>query len=625
MSAAIQFHPTFFAWTAAGLSAILFLAVLSRWEFSGGDRSFLFLILCNLGWDIGYIFSWPFENASAPPYLVMFGSACLLPGAFLDFLVYALAFADRRPVFVAYGIGTVLAGWGLANGITNPWKISLWGFIASFTLAAFGMTWTALRSTHPVVRFRARYLIIAILAASVGGLADLAQGIGGHPPAAGVLGGAIALAILAVATARLEVVATHPLALDVTVYGAMAAVYAGLAFLLSRTLTPVWSLSVISAFAVVTVRPASEALTLFLKRVLLGIRQEPAEVLRTIRSAILFSRMESELVQNVCGLIGKTFGLDHCAFLSDRSRLSLQEIEFLSKGHVMASDLERLPSGAIKAYSQSGQLAVALGFFRDGAFVGALLLSPKKNGRRFFPDDIRLLETIGEELTFAHENLRLSRRERLAKLGEAIAVVSHEIKNPLTTLIGSAEILRTGKVTPELREIGNHLFSELRRLKNLVNEYLDFARPFDIRPTRFDLAALVREVTRPLESAGIRVELNGEIPIHADESGIRHVLLNLIQNAKDAGANAPVAISVFRDNADAVVQVKDSGPGLDKSIRGREFEPFVTSKSGGTGLGLAICKHIIDAHGGKISLSDHSGGATAEFRLSAASDSAKRA
>ncbi len=615
MSAAIPFHPTLFAWIAAGLSAILFLAVLSRWEFSRGDLSFLFLILCNLGWDLGYIFSWPFEETLAAPYLVMFVSACLLPGAFLDFLSYALVFAARRPVFVAYGVGTVLAGWGLVNGIANSWKISLWVFIASSTLAAFGMTWTALRSTHPVVRFRARYLTVAILAASVGGLADLAQGISGHAPAAGVLGGAIALAILAIATARLEVVATHPLAMDMTVYGAIVAVYAGLAYVLYRALNPLWSLAIMATFAVVTVRPAAEALTLFLKRVLLGIRHEPTDVLRAVRSGILSSRSETELVQNVCGLIDKTLGLDHCAFLSDRSRLSLQEIELLSKGHVTASDLDSLPPGAIKSYSQTGRLAAALGFFRDGAFTGALLLSPKNNGRRFFPDDLRLLETIGEELTFAHENFRMARRERLAKLGEAIAVVSHEIKNPLTTLIGSAEILRTGNVSPEFREIGNHLFAELQRLKNLVNEYLDFARPFDIRPTRFDLAALVREVTRPMDSEGIRIELNGEFPIYADESGIRHVLLNLIQNAKDAGANTPVAISVFLDNADAVVQVKDGGPGLDKSVRGREFEPFVSSKSGGTGLGLAICKHIIDAHGGKISLADHSGGTTAEFRL----------
>src|SRR3989338_10004114 len=98
------------------------------------------------------------------------------------------------------------------------------------TLLALFIIGRAWRNTTPVIRFRARYMLVAVLAARMGGLADLVQGLSGRLPLTGALGSTVALAILAVATARLEVVAVHPLALDLVVYSGLGAVYAGAGF-----------------------------------------------------------------------------------------------------------------------------------------------------------------------------------------------------------------------------------------------------------------------------------------------------------------------------------------------------------------------------------------------------------
>ena len=615
MTVTPAFYPTMFAWAAVVLSALLFAAVLIKWKFRADDISFLFLILCNLAWDAGFIFSWPFKDPNAFPYRLMFGAACFLPGAFLDFMVRSVESPGRRAGRLLYAVGLGFFLVSFVLGITYRWKVNLMIFIVLATLLALFIIGRAWRNTNPVIRFRARYMLVAVLAASIGGLADLVQGLSGRP-LTGALGSTVALAILAVATARLEVVAVHPLALDLVVYSGLGAVYAGAGFGLNRLIGPIWASGLTALLAIMSLRPAAEAIRLFLKRVLLGIKIQDAEVVGSARKLILTSRSESELTARFCAFLNDTFKLTGSTFSTSAANLSPREIEALRQGPVTASDTERLPDSYedhLRGRFDAGELGAAFGFFRDHQFAGTLLLAPKTNGRRFFPDELRLIETLGEELTFAHENLRLNRRERLAQMGEAVAQVSHEIKNPLTTIIASAEILQSGHRNPELHEVGHLVVSELRRLKQIVNQYLEFARPCDPVRRSFDLAALAREIAKTTD--GVRVESNGPVPVEADESGMRQIFLNLIQNARDAGGRPPVAVHVKLAGGVPVVQIRDRGPGIDPAIRDRLFEPFVTGKSGGTGLGLAICKRIVDAHGGDISAASGPDGTTVEFRL----------
>lgn len=611
----MEFHPTLFAWTAVGLSAFLFLAVLLKVRLSADDRSFLFLILCNLAWDAGFILSWPFDDPVAAPYRLMFGAACFLPGAFVDFLIRSTGYAvaRRRMVGTLYGAGILFLAASLIHVIGTAWKISLIGFVVASTALALFIIARAARDPHPAIRSRAKYMLLAVLAASLGGIADMIQGLAGHLPLTGALGSALALAVLAVATARIEGVAIHPLSLDLVIVGALGISYFGIAAFLHSFIPPAWAIAVTAVVVIITVRPGAEALRLFMKRVLLGIKLREADVVRKARETILASRTEIELENRFCSFLNQTFGLARSSFSVAKSALSPAETEIVKTGPLTSGAGRGLPEGNLRDEFQSGELGAALGFFRDGQFAGLLKLSPKQNGRRFFPEELGLVETLGEEMTFAHENLRLTRRKRLAELGEAIATVSHEIKNPLTTLIPSVEILRAGNKSPELNEVGDLVAAELRRLRSLVNQYLEFARPYEPARRTFDLAALVREIAKTFEH--VLVEGNGAVPVNADESGIRQVLLNLLQNAVEAGRDKPVAVSVDLAGGIPVIRVRDHGPGIDPNVSGRLFEPFVTTKSGGTGLGLAICKQIIEAHGGEIKLFSDDKGAVAEIKL----------
>jgi signal transduction histidine kinase len=163
----------------------------------------------------------------------------------------------------------------------------------------------------------------------------------------------------------------------------------------------------------------------------------------------------------------------------------------------------------------------------------------------------------------------------------------------------------------------------VERLSGLSQQYLAFAR--SKLPTREpeDVGALVEEAVgfvRPdLEKHGIRVVLDvtpGLPQVLCDEGQIKQVLLNLLQNARDAmPAGGEVRVSVHPSGDEVVIAVDDEGPGVRSELRERLFEPFYTTKSHGTGLGLAITQHIAASHGGSIACETAPSGDGARFVL----------
>ena len=212
--------------------------------------------------------------------------------------------------------------------------------------------------------------------------------------------------------------------------------------------------------------------------------------------------------------------------------------------------------------------------------------------------------------------------QRYAAWGEVARRLAHEIKNPLTPIQLSAERLQR-KLADQLDESGREMLTRSSRtivnqveaLKNMVNDFRDYARtpPPTLAPV--DLNALAREVL-DLYDNGIEmgVELaEGLPPVLADATQIRQVLHNLVKNAKEAlkehpPAAARVSIATRRQERRAVLAVCDNGAGFPARILDRAFEPYVTSKARGTGLGLAIVKKIIDEHRGDVHLGNRDGG-----------------
>jgi two-component system sensor histidine kinase HydH len=213
---------------------------------------------------------------------------------------------------------------------------------------------------------------------------------------------------------------------------------------------------------------------------------------------------------------------------------------------------------------------------------------------------------------------RLEEQRRLALLGEMSAVLAHEIRNPLASLKGHAQLLaeRMSEGTAERRK-ADRIVDEAKRLEVLTNDLLDFARsgPLDLRPV--DPAAVLRASAADLPHGAVIVD-SSKAPDSwiLDERRFGYaVLANLLRNAVQASPpNRPAHASVFVENGSLVYVVQDHGEGLPVGQEARIFDPFFTTRTTGTGLGLALARRIVELHGGHISAMNASTGG-AVFRV----------
>jgi nitrogen fixation/metabolism regulation signal transduction histidine kinase len=209
--------------------------------------------------------------------------------------------------------------------------------------------------------------------------------------------------------------------------------------------------------------------------------------------------------------------------------------------------------------------------------------------------------------------------QRDAAWGEVARRLAHEIKNPLTPIQLSAERMRRkflASMSPGDAEILDRstrtIVSQVEAMQQMVNAFSEYARAPEMKITRFSLNQLVTEVADLYRSqdprATIRLDLDESIEgIEADRGRIRQILNNLVTNALESldGVNSPTLEIASRlesggDASYAVLTVCDNGPGFQRELLGRVFDPYVTSKPKGTGLGLAIVKKIVEEHGGRI-------------------------
>jgi two-component system sensor histidine kinase HydH len=212
---------------------------------------------------------------------------------------------------------------------------------------------------------------------------------------------------------------------------------------------------------------------------------------------------------------------------------------------------------------------------------------------------------------------RFEEQRRLAALGEMSSVLAHELRNPLASLKGHAQLLaeRLPEASPERRK-ADRIVLEAQRLEALTADLLDFSRsgPIDRRET--DPAALLRTVADSLDASRIALVL--EAAPHRwrlDPERMRQVLTNLLQNALQAApAPAPTEARIASEGGVLVFTVRDRGPGIPEGEAERIFEPFYTTRVNGTGLGLAVAQRIVEMHGGTIAAANHPEGG-AVFRV----------
>lgn len=239
-------------------------------------------------------------------------------------------------------------------------------------------------------------------------------------------------------------------------------------------------------------------------------------------------------------------------------------------------------------------------------------------------ESYRKLQEQSERIIVIEEQLR--RSERLSTLGEMAAVLAHEIRNPLGSIRGTAEILRDdyrpGDPKHEFLEIQ---IKETERLNRVVEDFLRLARP---QPVAMKPCAVQEELEmiQALVSGDARerqISLTFESPssqviIPADGEKLRQAFLNIVMNALQATqpGGSIVVSTVMSPPDQCEVRFRDSGAGIDAETQKKLFEPFFTTKGDGTGLGLAIARKIVESHGGCILVESEVGrGTTVTVRL----------
>lgn len=215
--------------------------------------------------------------------------------------------------------------------------------------------------------------------------------------------------------------------------------------------------------------------------------------------------------------------------------------------------------------------------------------------------------------------LHVERSQKLSLVGQIAAGVAHEIKNPLASIKGAADILVDQSTSATDRsEFRDILQNEVKRIDSTVSEFLGFARPKDTKLEKTDLTGVtrscVRQVTAQAGQLNIRIgtEIDDHIFVIGDAEKLHQMTLNLILNAIHASAEGNmIKVSLSRAGGRySELTVMDEGRGMSPEELGHAFEPFYTTRPDGTGLGLAIVKSIVDTHEGDIELASQVGNGT---------------
>ncbi|HOW50780.1 MAG TPA: ATP-binding protein [bacterium] len=243
------------------------------------------------------------------------------------------------------------------------------------------------------------------------------------------------------------------------------------------------------------------------------------------------------------------------------------------------------------------------------ALIAGVLVERERRERRRQEEIARKLSETLDEMKLLEE--QLIRAGRLQALGELTAGLAHEIKNPLASIKGAAEIVADGiPADSPRRRMVDIQRAEIDRLTALLERFLAFARPKDFVVSQVDIATLMSDtvafIAPQAAKKKVRFDTRFEpLTVPADREKLTQLLLNILLNAVDASPEgAAVTVTTERrrkGKADyACITIADRGAGIAAELRDKVFNPFYTTKPDGTGLGLSIAARIADQHKGFI-------------------------
>jgi two-component system sensor histidine kinase HydH len=244
--------------------------------------------------------------------------------------------------------------------------------------------------------------------------------------------------------------------------------------------------------------------------------------------------------------------------------------------------------------------------------LSALLVNSLGEARR---TESARYKKAAEQLALANRSLldaeaAVRRSERLAALGQLSAGLAHELRNPLSSIKGSADLLSrsTAQDNPIARELAGIISEEVDRTNSLVTRFLDFARPLEPRREAADVTKIIDRAALHARVPIIRNYSPEVPPLSIDPALMEQVFINLLSNAAQASApDAPITVLTRALGSEAEISVIDRGCGIPAQTIETIFNPFVTTKQSGVGLGLAIVAKIVDGHGGRMTVESEPG------------------
>ncbi|MCC5634655.1 GAF domain-containing protein [Nostoc sp. CHAB 5844] len=289
----------------------------------------------------------------------------------------------------------------------------------------------------------------------------------------------------------------------------------------------------------------------------------------------------------------------------------------------------------------------------EGKVIGTVC-SFHRQQRAFTPEEIQVAEIFAERAATAIDNYhlyqqqcqfnqvlesevekrttelrvaqaKLVEQERLAAIGEFAAMIVHEIRNPLTTMLMGLKYFKKTVLAPAAKERLSLALSEATRLENLLSEILLYAKPQVLQVGELDVNAFIREllklITEMPEALSRKIEFipsSATVKILGDQDKLKQVFINIVRNACEAVSPGDVIRWEVENlsSGKVCINVCNGGEPIPPEILSKLTQPFFSTKSGGTGLGLAITKRIVNAHGGEFSIhSDAASGTTVTVQL----------
>lgn len=367
--------------------------------------------------------------------------------------------------------------------------------------------------------------------------------------------------------------------------------------------------------------------------------QRYAELFQSLREAIFVSTPDGRLVdfnEAFAAMFGYTreellsinIAQDLYAEPSQRS-FFMQQLEHDGYLHNAEWLVRRKDGSTIWVLENSGARRNAAGDVVQ--YQGFLLdVTDKKQAEESLQRRNAELTELYDEVRRAYVDLRqaqeqLLQSEKMSAVGQLIAGVAHELNNPLTAVLGYAQLLENETLTGSARDLVTKLYRQTQRTQRIVQNLLSFARQrkpqrmlVDVTRVVDDMFAL-RAYDLRINNIEVRRDVSSNLPpVMADPHQLEQVFLNIINNAADAMLTATgrgaLDVKLYADAGKLIAEFHDSGPGVvdERKI----FDPFFTTKpvGKGTGLGLSICYGIVKEHGGEIVASNHSQGG-AVFRV----------